>query len=67
MADRSIQVWIVCEEGYEYTRPIKVWDNRRRADYHARRLEETRDRRALPPDFLRYSVIPCPMIQEVQI
>ena len=67
MTDRSIQVWIVGEEGHEYTRPIKVWDNRQRADYHASRLEETRDRRVLPPDFLRYSVIPCPMIQEVKI
>lgn len=64
MGDRSIQVWIVCATGYEYTAPIKVWNNKKRAYQHKKRLEETEDMRDLGVDFTGYAVIQVPMIFE---
>lgn len=62
MSDRSIQVWVVEEFGYEYAAPLKVWDCKKRAEQHVKRLTETlSERRTRPPDFLGYRSVRVPM------
>ena len=63
MGDRSIQVWVVEEYGHEYSTPVKVWDSKKRAEQHVKRLTETlNERGARPPDFLGYRTVRVPMI-----
>lgn len=66
MTDRSIQVWIVLQFGHEHDIPVKVWDDKRRAELHAKRLEETKETRKLPADFLGYRVQMVPMVTRLR-
>lgn len=58
---KSVCVWLVSEIGWEYSKPIKVWQTKQEAELHMKRLEETKDSRSLGIGFLNYHIERVPM------